>query len=178
MSKTYEALISEFGAETIKCSATAQYIILHNHALSKEIQVVKESQIEEKHKYEELEEELDSITKSRNTLQGYMKNQHEIMELMNTQHENTETAYFKNIGIMAFMNVFTFVATINTIYKPITDDILKIGLIVFISAVVLIGFGFVRELHKFYISDSDTRKKIEKQRKNNELVSTLIDNMW
>jgi hypothetical protein len=41
----------------------------------------------------------------------------------------------------------------------------------------LIGFCFVRDLHKFYISDSDTRKKIEKQRKNNELVSTLIDNM-
>ena len=175
---SYESLLKELGADkstTKHSSSTEQYIILHNHALTKEIQEVKKSLFEKNAEYEELDEELDSITRSRNTLQSYLKNQQEILELHTMCKKEVEFGYKRNMSILGFMNAF-FTATI-TYMLTYFDNIMAAVCFSLIACVLITGIVIIYEVDRTNVSNTETKNRLKALKATNETVSTLIDNM-
>jgi hypothetical protein len=180
MTMPYETLLKELGADKSQIekstTATEQYIILHNHSMTKEIQDLKKQLIEKQSEYDELDEELDSITRSRNTLQSYLKNQQEIIELHTERKSELEFGYNKNMTIMCLLNIFFMVIIIHTLSNAF-DELVATTCFIGISSVWIFGIAIVYEIHQKNISISITEKKIKELSSTNETVSTLIDNM-
>jgi hypothetical protein len=176
----YQKLLKDLGVEnpiSSTASATEQYIILQNNSLLNDVSNLKKELMEKTTVCDEFEEEIDSITRSRNSLQSYLKNQNEYMELMNTLQENTDKGYSKIINILCFMTLYCGMFATYVIHQPITDILVKMSLLTILLSSVIIGLYYLYEIEKKYILNTEIRNELDKQVKNNELVASLIDNM-
>lgn len=176
----YKKLLNDLGVEnpnTSAVSATEQYIILQNNSLLKEVSKLKQELNENKTQCEEFEEEVDSITRSRNALQSYLKNQHENIVLMNLLQENTEKGYQQMLYVLYFMIAFCCVLTTYVVKQPIMDDLVKISVLTVLVSCTSFGLYVNYEIHKQYIVNTDIKNELQRQAKNNDLVASLIDNM-
>jgi cell division septum initiation protein DivIVA len=176
----YQQLMKDLGVDNPSssvASATEQYIILQNNSLMKEVSELKQELNETKTQCEEFEEEVDSITRSRNALQSYLKNQHESIEFMNLLQENTEKGYQQILCVLYFIIAFCCVLTTYVVKQPILDDLIKISVLTVMISCTTFGLYVNNEIHKKYITNTDIRNELHRQAKNNDLVASLIDNM-
>jgi hypothetical protein len=176
----YQQLMKDLGVDNPSssvASATEQYIILQNNSLMKEVSRITQELVEKTTLCEEFEEEVDSVTRSRNALQSYLKNKHENIELLNVLQENTETGYTKIINVLSFMTLFCGILATYVIHRPITDSFLKVSFLTLLLGCVSAGLHILYELHKKYILNTEIRNELSKQIDNNALVASLIDNM-
>ena len=177
----YQKLMKELGVEnpssSSAASATEQYIILQNNSLMKEVSRITQELVEKTTLCDEFEDEIHSLTRSRNALQSYLKNKHENIELMNVLQENTETGYIKIINVLSFMTLFCGILATYVIHRPITDSFVKLSFLTLLLGCVSAGLHILYELHKKYILNTEIRNELTKQIDNNALVASLIDNM-
>jgi hypothetical protein len=158
-------------------------IILQNNSLTKEILGVKKKLFEQKSAYEEVDDELDlhyeleTITQSRNSLLGYLKNLEEIRELQCVQSDEIKTAYTKNLSLSLLMNIIYMTCIFIVTTTPIQDEIVATCVVSFTALTGLIIFASVYNTQQFYIHKSKTTKKLRALCITNEMVGSLIDNM-
>ena len=168
-------------AQTVKAilnkdDKAVDHILLQNKAFSVKIDELKDELRTVRAEKDEMEEENDSITKSKNILQGYMKNIHEMNKVekkLKTNYHTLYKNYFYMYYILVFHTIMFYMLALN-IEKP---------MIQFASYVTLVStlIGVSHHHHKFEtITKKENSALIEELNhlhKATDMVSDLLDSL-
>lgn len=154
------------------------YIILQNNKLLSEYVQVKQEITTIENDKEELEMEIDSLTKSKTCLQGYVKNEIEFAEAWETvasveelqKKEMTKYVYFSTVGLFV-LNCLQFVPIMIPYFKTIIMTIATM-----LSSYVCIKTHTSFKKMKNNTIMIDAKNKINKIKKSNMYIQELIDN--
>lgn len=157
-----------------KDNKAVEYIIFQNNTILSEL-IEKNMTIKKlESEHEDLEEEVDSLTRSRTCLQGISKNYYELYEMVNKKN---------NMIYNGFIIFSIYALSINIIYSVAMMSSSGLGkydvqfkcivtLIIFISNIV-----YYYKLFSNYIVNENLNNAIKKLKNANKNIDELIDNM-
>ena len=150
-------------------AGSLKFIILQNDELHKQVDEMKTQVKELENEVAELEASNDSLEKTRNCLQGYVKNEHEIAKQYKSLYiaqQNIEN-YLVNT-LMIFMVITIMMTMIENYY---INTLILIGDITFLYGYTYKQYGM--EMLKI----KDIKKELKETEKANSYIDDLIDNM-
>lgn len=162
-----------------KDNSSTAYIIFQNNELHTKIEEMKTELNEVTVERDEKESEIDSLTKTRTCLQGYVKNEYELAmnwKTLATFYEKQNTFYEKKwclsylinallIILLTFIQSFQIRVTIVSLYVPL--------MLYFNTKYVLV----MKHAEKKEDNVKDAKEKIEKINKSNIYIEELVDNI-
>tara|TARA_B110000483_G_scaffold140409_1_gene167672 strand:- start:6 stop:527 length:522 start_codon:yes stop_codon:yes gene_type:complete len=152
------------------------YIIMCNNELQTKFQVLFKENCTLRSEREELEEEVDSLTKSRTVLQGYMKNELEYANCWSNKCKVYQVLFYQTIWMVLAHIIIQVCMTITTRMLP--QDYESLFIYIYTPVYIIVATS---NLFKIYDApnlltkkDSEMILKIEKA---NQYIMDLIDNM-
>lgn len=160
-----------------KDDKTVDHILLQNKAFSVKIDELKEELRTVQAEKDEMEEENDSITKSKNILQGYMKNIHEMNKVekkLKANYKQFYNNYFYMYYILMFHTIMFYMLALN-IEKPIMQFA---SYVTFVST--LIGVSYYHNKFETITKKENNAlmEELNKLHKATDMVSDLLDSLW
>ena len=162
-----------------KDDVSTAYIIFQNNELHTKLENVKNDLIEVTTEKDELENEVDSLTKTRTCLQGYVKNEHIIgsnWKKIAMCYHSVLKKYNKNMNIQYLVNII-FVLLISSII----NYELRISIaIIYSTSNIYVNYKRGIELNKQWLQNVDIlgyQTEIKNLDKSNSYIDELIDNM-
>jgi hypothetical protein len=167
--KTVEAILN-------KEDRAVNHIIDQNVALQKTIDDMKNELVETNNEKNDLEQENDGLTKSKNILQGYMKNMHEMNKIERKLKRNYNTLYsnFKRYFYIEVLNTLMFYI----LMLNVPNQLFQIASYIMYAS-ILVGFTFhVSKQKNTVISDnSKLIKELSILVKATDMVNDLLDSL-
>lgn len=162
-----------------KQDTSTAYIIFQNNELHTKLDSLKQELVELNAEKEEQEQEIDSLTRSRTCLQGYVKNEYELSQswkLIANSSKSYIKTYEKYWAMYCVVNIFCII-----IINMVTNNQLRLTII---ALYIPINFGLnAKEIYKLKhkIMNDELIKNAEEQiikiDKGNSYIQELIDNM-
>lgn len=158
--------------------ASSEYIIMQNNKLHAQLASEKEQMVELNKQIEEFEEEVDSLTKSRTCLQGYVKNEVELAQnwkkLANIHKKSAQDGNAYTNGV-----VCTYMITL-ILLLLLQNQTVKFWILV--TNVIALMYVHTKEVHKCRVLTNSPEKKkliasIKKTEQSNTYIQELIDNI-
>lgn len=162
-----------------KDDQTTAYIILQNSKYQSMIENITNENIELKRQAEDQESELDSLSRSKTCLQGYVKNEYEFAQnwkLMSNYYKQLHDTTFLTMN--ASLVVYMFVMMIGMLLPTINH--IRIFICVFNSVFVICYGKFLFYMYTTHYKNIEIQKitaEILKIEKNNLYIQDLIDNI-
>jgi hypothetical protein len=152
------------------------YIIMCNNELQTKFQALLKENQEIKEEMSGLEEEVDSLSKSRTALQGYMKNELEYALCWSNNCSVYKELFYQNTWILLAHIVIQLCVMMTIAMIPIEYETLFIRIYAPIYIVVSTGnlWNIYNAPQSLTKKDSETILKIEKA---NQYIMDLIDNI-
>lgn len=167
--KTVEAILN-------KEDKAVDHILLQNKALSVKIDELKQELRDVIKEKEDMEEENDSITKSKNILQGYMKNFHEMnkLEIQLKQSYLSSFKHYRRIYYILVCNTIMFYMMVLNIDNPFMQFVTYNT---FVAAVI--GFSYHNRKNEVMITQKNQTlmDELNKLHKATDMVTDLMDNL-
>lgn len=167
--KTVEAILN-------KEDRAVDHILTQNRMLSAKIDILKESLNNVTVERNEMDEEIDSITKSKNILQSYMKNFHEMNKIETKLRNLYESEYkrYRTLYYTLIVNTLLFYMMVLFIHNPIMQ---LLSYTVFCSIIVSVTFHnykswIIKNKHINIFNEDLIMLK-----KNTDLVNDLMDSL-
>lgn len=163
-----------------KDNSTTEYIILQNNKLHAYVKDLERKLNECETEKKEAEDEVDSLTKSRTCLQGYMKNELEYAENWKKVANiyNTQLKRYTDIAVTSlFLNLFYIVLLSVCPYSiriKLTLTTMYITMMTYYCGMNLYNIYYHHTKHHSLI---DVKKEITKIEKSNLYIMDLIDNI-
>ena len=161
-----------------KDDPTTHYIILQNQKYQILLETLTNENVQLKLQIEEQENEIDSLTKGKVCLQGYMKNEYEF-----AQNWKQLSYCYQSFGtkMHSWFNLITTLYTTLMLASILINDLLVIRIFIGVCTIVY-GVAYINESINFYrVVKSDNimtiKKQIEKIEKSNQYILDLIDNI-
>lgn len=160
----------------VKDDKAIEYIIFQNNELLTMNSQLKNELQESKTINTDLEEEVDSLTRSRTCLQGYVKNFNELSTLEECLKNNYKNIFtlLKNTMIIDYI-IFCSLLMINVLIDiPYTDMVLLLTFYV-----IWIPYTYMNMKHIYFLNVGNVKiqKEIDQLKKGNDYVQELIDSM-
>lgn len=164
-----------------KDDPTTSYIILQNRKYQEMIEEITNENISLKNTLDDQENELDSLSKSKTCLQGYIKNEYEY-----AQNWKFVASFHKEIQEKAFTMITTFVISyiLSMVFGLllITTNMkyLKIYMIVVNSIFMIVYAKYMYMIYSILNKNKDIKKiteDIKKIERSNQYIQDLIDNI-
>lgn len=168
--KTVEAILN-------KEDKAVDHILLQNRALVVKIDELKDSLNTVTNEKNEMEEENDSITKSKNILQGYMKNFHEMNKLEKKLKNNFETSYknYRNMYYVLMMHALMFYMLIINVHNPIMQFL---SYNTFVAIIIGLTFYYHKHVHSVIEKDNkNINEELAKLYKATDMINDLMDSL-
>lgn len=168
--KTVEAILN-------KEDKAVDHILNQNRALVVKIDELKDSLNDVTNEKNEMEEENDSITKSKNILQGYMKNFHEMNKLEKKLKNNFETSYknYRNMYYVLMMHALMFYMLIINVYNPIMQFL---SYNTFVAIIIGSTFYYHKHVHSVIEKDNkNINEELAKLYKATDMINDLMDSL-
>lgn len=157
-----------------KDNKAVEYIIFQNNTILSEL-IEKNTKIKElENEHEDLEEEIDSLTRSRTCLQGICKNYYELFEMETTKSKMIYNGFILFSLYVLIMNIIHSIGMISSNILGKYDLQFKcvLTLIMFISHII-----YYSTLFNKYIRNTKLNETIKKLKAANKNIDELIDNM-
>lgn len=152
-----------------------EYIMFQNNELLGLNKELNRKIAELSNENEELEHEVDSITKARLNLQGHVKNFHELSKYEKEIADN----YLKGVVQFAYnyllcfsIQMFVLIVTLN-----IQDEYKITFACTTYSVYSVYKFISIRKIYKDYLVNTSIKRKIDKINQANDHIQELIDNI-
>ena len=163
-----------------KNDPTTAYIILQNRKYQEMIEAITNENISIKQTLEEQENELDSLSKSKTCLQGYIKNEYEYAQnwkFITSFHKDMELKAVQMISISIFVHLIAM-----SIGMILVSDIkyLKMYIVVINSIFVFVCTKYAFTIYSTMYQNKEIKKimdEIKKIEKSNLYIQDLIDNI-
>lgn len=166
--KTVEAILN-------KEDKAVLHIIAQNDSLQKKIESLQRDMSDLSAEKEEFEHDVDSLTKSKNILQGYVKNFHELNKLeknlnMNnyTMYSNFYRMYYTQVVVSMIFYVMLFYTNTNMVIIPY---------LAFVIGNIVIAKHHYEFNQKYTLKNKLLCEDIKKLHKANDMVNDLLDNL-
>lgn len=152
-----------------------KYVIEQNQMLLLKSNSVQEKNISLSHDIEELEQEIDQLTKSKNLMQGYLKNFKELNEIEKSNRIAYENLYMYYVNMIYILTIYaiTFIGT----------TIQSVGILTQ-STIIAIFVTFIYILYRMKIYEKEVlthvkelKNKIITINKNTDIIVDFIDNL-
>jgi hypothetical protein len=168
--KTVEAILN-------KEDKAVDHILLQNRVMAVKIEELKDSLNAVTNEKNEMEEENDSITKSKNILQGYMKNFHEMNKLEKRLKENHETSYknYRNMYYVLMIHSLMFYLMIINVNNPMIQFLC---FNTFAGVIIGLTFYYHKHVHRVIEQNNKTiMEELAKIHKATDMVTDLMDSL-
>jgi hypothetical protein len=152
-----------------------QYIIDQNVLLMKEKTTLNSKNISLENENSDLEIEVDQLTKSKNLMQGYLKNFKEMNDIENEMKQKYKKMHTKAIDFINLLTIFvlTFIgATFNFI-----DIYTKSSIIALLGVMIFILYRMKLFEDTSYKQIKILNDKMEDIKKNIDIIVEFIDNL-
>lgn len=157
-----------------KDNTAVEYIIFQNNTILSEL-IEKNTKIKElENEREDLEEEVDSLTRSRTCLQGISKNYYELFEIESKKNKLIYNGFILFSIYSLSMNIIYSIAMISSNILGKYDLQFKCAftIIMFISHIIYYSTIFNK-----YIRNTKLNETLKKLKAANKNIDELIDNM-
>lgn len=158
---------------------STSYIIFQNNELHTKLETLKKEMTEVNEEKMEMETEIDSLTRSRTCLQGYVKNEFELAsnwKFMASSYKDHLEKFEKAWVISGLINLLFMV-----LFSMIGSFSLRITAVsLYIPTTFTLTAIHIYELHKGWSTDEknkETLESIEKINKSNAYIQDLVDNI-
>ena len=168
-------------AQTVKAilnkeDKAVDHILLQNRAYATKIDELKDELRTIRAEKDEMEDENDSITKSKNILQGYMKNIHEmnkVEKILKKNYQQFYNNYFYMYYILMFHTIMFYMLALN-IEKPIMQFV---AYVTFVSTLIGVSY-YHRKFENITKQENITLiEELKKLHKATDMVSDLLDSL-
>lgn len=162
-----------------KDDTSSAYIIMQNNELHTHVHNLKEELSQLKYEKEELEQEVDSLSKTRTCLQGYVKNELELTEHWKTVsmiYEKQLNLYYKRWFVCIHIST---IACIVLTLLPIVQ-LRNALLLIYVPPFVYYNMKDLMKIKHKHTKDDilvENKESIEKIEKSNIYIQDLIDNI-